>query len=81
MTKYFVLFFIIIGQIAFGQSKIQPYKKGDLRLDIKLPHFNNLSFNPNKEFKDSEFGFNGYGLGIEYNYKNNKFLEASSSIV
>ena len=64
-----------------SQKKIQPYEKGDFRLDIKLPHFNYLSFNPNKEFKDSEFGFNGYGLGFEYSYKDNRFLEANSSFV
>ena len=67
--------------LLVAQKKIQPYEKGDFRLDIKLPHFNYLSFNPNKEFKDSEFGFNGYGLGFEYSYKDNRFLEANSSFV
>ena len=62
MTKRIFLLIILIvstTNLLVAQKKIQPYEKGDFRLDIKLPHFNYLSFNPNKEFKDSEFGFNG----------------------
>ena len=84
MTKRIILLIILIvstTNLLVAQKKIQPYEKGDFRLDIKLPHFNYLSFNPNKEFKDSEFGFNGYGLGFEYSYKDNRFLEANSSFV
>ena len=84
MTKRIFLLIILIvstTNLLVAQKKIQPYEKGDFRLDIKLPHFNYLSFNPNKEFKDSEFGFNGYGLGFEYSYKDNRFLEANSSFV
>ena len=84
MTKRIILLILLIvstTNLLVAQKKIQPYEKGDFRLDIKLPHFNYLSFNPNKEFKDSEFGFNGYGLGFEYSYKDNRFLEANSSFV
>ena len=84
MRKGLTLLIIIIlsaTNLLVAQRRIQPYKVGDFRLDIKLPHFNYLSFNPNKDFRDSEFGFNGYGLGLEYSYKDNKFSEANSSFV
>ncbi|ESU24850.1 hypothetical protein FEDK69T_04030 [Flavobacterium enshiense DK69] len=80
LTSLFVLL-ISTTNLLIAQNKIKPYQEGDLRLDIKLPHFNYLAFNPNKEFRDSEFGFNGYGLGFEYNYKDKKFIEANASTV
>lgn len=80
LTLFVILFFLSTNLIV-AQKRIESYKKGDFRLDIKLPHFNYLAFNPNKEFRDAEFGFNGYGLGFEYSYKDNKFLEANSSFV
>src|SRR5690606_30984532 len=64
---------------AFGQKKAQPFERGDFRLDLKLPHLNYLDLQPDQEFRDAEFGFNGYGLGFEYSYKDNKFLETSIS--
>lgn len=76
-----ILLFSTTTNLLVAQKKAQPYKNGDFRLDIKLPHFNYLALNPNSEFRDSEFGFNGYGLGFEYNYKDNKFLEVNSSFV
>lgn len=76
-----ILLFFTTTNLLVAQKKAQPYKSGDFRLDIKLPHFNYLALNPNKKFKDAEFGFNGYGLGFEYNYKDKKFLEANTSFV
>ena len=76
-----ILFLFLTTNLLVAQKKIQPYENGDFRLDIKLPHFNYLALNPNKEFKDAEFGFNGYGLGFEYSYKNKKFWEVSTSFV
>lgn len=76
-----LIVFLISAINLIAQTKIKPYREGDLRLDLKLPHFNYLAFNPNKEFRDSEFGFNGYGLGLEYNYKDKKFIEANASFV
>jgi len=75
------LLFLSMTNLLIAQKSVKPFKSGDFRLDLKLPHFNYLTLNPNKEFKDAEFGFNGYGLGFEYNYNDNKFLEASASYV
>lgn len=66
--------------IVAQRKDIQPYLKGDARIAIKLPHINYLSFYPNKEFRDSKFGFNGYGIGFGYSYKANKFFEANLSL-
>jgi len=76
---FLTLLFFSMTNLLVAQKKAQPYKSGDFRLDIKLPHFNYLAFNPNKEFRDAEFGFNGYGLGLEYNYTDKKFMEVSTS--
>ncbi len=54
-----LLFFTIIYNMMFAQKNATPYKSGDLRLDIKLPHFNYLYLNPKNDFIDQEFGFNG----------------------
>jgi len=66
---------------VYGQKKpLDAFKKGDIRLDLKLPHINYLSVNPNGEFRDHKIGFNGYGIGFEYSYNENKFLETSLSL-
>ena len=80
-TLLIMLFLFSTTNLLVAQKKIQPYKNGDFRLELKLPHFNYLALNPNKEFKDAKFGFNGYGLGFEYNYRDKKFLEVSTSFV
>lgn len=78
----FILSFIFISFISHGQREdFVPYKKNDIRLDLKLPHINYLSVNPKGEFKEDKVGFNGYGIGIEYNYSDKRFLETGLSIV
>ena len=82
-TKILLIIILIFSTYGFSkaQSKIMPYQKGDIRLDIKLPHINYLAFKPDNKFRDAEIGFNGYGIGFEYNYKENKFLETNLSFV
>jgi hypothetical protein len=66
--------------LAFGQNKrIKPFQKNDFRLDLKLPWINHLTLNPDNKFKENRFGFVGVGVGIEYNYAKNKYLETSFS--
>lgn len=81
MKNRLILLILLISStnLLLAQKRIQPFKNGDLRLDLKLPHLNYLALNPDREFRDSEFGFNGYGIGAEYSYGDNKFVEASSS--
>jgi hypothetical protein len=79
MKKYLILF-VLASAFSFGQEKDSSnFKKNDFRLDLKLPHINHLSLNPNKEFRNDKFGFNGYGIGFEYSYSEKKFLETSFS--
>ena len=75
------LLVFICTDVIYGQKKVNQFRNGDLRLDIKLPHINWLTFNPEKNFRDAEIGFNGYGIGLEYNYKDKKILETSTSFV
>ena len=73
---------MLISILSFGQKKVlTPFKKGDVRLELKLPHVNYLSVNPAGEFRDDKAGFNGYGIGLEYSYNDNRFLETSASFV
>lgn len=74
------LFFTTINVFSQDHTPI-PYKQGDKRLVLKLPHINYLSLQPLGKHKDNKTGFNGYGLGYEYNYKDHKFIEASLSFI
>ncbi len=74
-----LLLFFTGTNLLIAQKKVPPYKSGDLRLDLKLPHFNYLALHPNKAFRDAAFGFNGYGLGFEYSYKDNRFIKTGAS--
>lgn len=75
-----LLLLLSATNFVFGQKNAQPFEQGDLRLDLKLPHFNYLDLFPNREFRDAEIGFNGYGLGLEYSYKDDKFVEIGISL-
>jgi hypothetical protein len=81
MTKILSITIIIIS-IGFTMQAQKPskvFKKGDVRLDVKLPHFNWLYLNPKTGFTDGKFGFNGYGIGVAYSYKNKRFVASSIS--
>jgi hypothetical protein len=81
MRKLIILSFFI-SSFSFAQTeKRTEYEKNDFRIDLKLPHINHLSLNPNKAFRDDKLGFNGYGIGFKYNYNNKRFIETSISFV
>ncbi|UKM65391.1 hypothetical protein GSB9_01957 [Flavobacteriaceae bacterium GSB9] len=81
MRKFIILFFFV-SYFCFTQTeKRTDFEKNDFRIDLKLPHINHLSLNPDKEFRDNKFGFNGYGIGFEYNYSEKRFVEANISFV
>jgi hypothetical protein len=81
MKKYITLF-ILISNYCFAQTnEVTQFEKKDFRLDLKLPHINHLSLNPNKVFRDNKLGFNGYGIGLEYSYNDKRFIESSFSFV
>jgi hypothetical protein len=75
----FLLWFL--SAVAYGQNKkLKEFQTGDFRLDLKLPYFNHLALHPDRQFRESRFGFIGEGIGVEYSYRQNKFLEASFSL-
>ncbi|HEY8388468.1 MAG TPA: hypothetical protein VIK74_07680, partial [Parasegetibacter sp.] len=64
---------------SFFSKQLNPPERGDFRLGLKVPYVNFISLHPGREFRDSKLGFIGLGLGFEYNYRKNKFLEAGAS--
>lgn len=80
--KLFLILLLFISNVCFAQAeKRNGFEKYDFKIDLKLPHINHLSLNPDKEFRDDKFGFNGYGIGFEYNYSEKRFVEANISFV
>ena len=80
--KQLIILSLLISNFSIAQNtKMPAYDKNDFRLGLKLPHINHLSLNPDKEFRDDKFGFNGYGIGFEYNYRKERYIETSISLV
>lgn len=80
MRAVLLLFLHTVCLLAFGQNKkIKSFQKNDFRIDLKLPWVNHLALNPDNKFKENRLGFVGVGMGIEYNYAENKYLETSFS--
>ncbi len=77
----FLFFILSINYLQATAQKNQfvPPKKSDLRFLIKVPHLNYMAFKPQNKFKDDQFGFNGYGAGLEYYYADKKYIETSVS--
>ena len=66
---------------ATAQKKAPLHQQGDFHIALKLPHVNFLHFTPRKAFTEQQFGFNGYGLGLSYFYKDNRNLVMDASIL
>ncbi|MDR2956020.1 MAG: hypothetical protein LBV43_13165 [Prevotella sp.] len=49
-------------------------KKGDLYMNINLPYINSFYLQPDFEGEKNSFGFLGFGMGLDYYYSNNNFL-------
>jgi hypothetical protein len=59
----------------FPPVKKYPEKKGNLNLLFSLPEINPSYLHPLNEPAKKQVGLLGIGAGIEYYYKNNKFLQ------
>lgn len=77
----FAVVLLAACHVVFSRESRQPYQKGDVRLNLGLPHFNTFSFSVNNEFRDVEYGFNGYSIGLGYSYRDNRFMELSYAYV
>lgn len=66
---------------ATAQKRARPHQQGDFHIALKLPHVNFLHFTPRKEFSEQQFGFNGYGAGLRYFYKDNRSLVMDASFL
>jgi hypothetical protein len=55
-------------------SKRFPYNKGRLNLVFSLPYFSGFYLHPHNETSKTSSGFMGISTGLDYAYKNNRFL-------
>ncbi len=53
-------------------------KKGSTNLNLVVPYINNFSLQPKGEGNKSSTGFMGIGIGMDYYYNNNQFLNIST---
>lgn len=61
-----------------NKKKYENYK-GDLLLNLFFPHVNYFKLSPDYEDDKDYFGFMGIGLGVDYYYHKNRFLNISVS--
>jgi len=62
------------------RSKIYPTKAGQINLVLSLPYANSFYLQPPLELTKSNTGCWGYSGGIEYYYKDNRYLNVSASV-
>jgi hypothetical protein len=67
--KYFFLITIVLVSCAGTPSK------GDLYLDLSMPYVNNFLIQPEIEDEKNFTRFNGFGVGLDYYYSNNQFID------
>jgi hypothetical protein len=83
MKNFFLITIIMLVCEASSvcQESNRAYQNGDFRFAFALPHFNTLSFQPGKQFRDVEYGFNGYSGGFEYSYLDKRFIAVGCAFV
>lgn len=62
-------------------TKSFPTNKGQLNFTYSLPWVNSFYFQPNQESSKANTGFWGISAGLEYYYKDNKYLSLTGSVV
>lgn len=74
---------IIIPKISKAiidyRSKIYPTKAGQINLVLSIPYANSFYLQPPLELTKTNTGFWGCSVGIEYYYKDNKYLNFSAN--
>jgi hypothetical protein len=62
-------------------SKTYPTNKGQINLVFSLPWINSFFLQPQNESSKQNTGFWGLSVGLEYFYKNNKFISLNANAV
>ena len=62
------------------RSKLYPSKTGQINLVFSIPYANSFYLQPPLESTKSNTGFWGSSVGIEYYYKDNKYINLSANI-
>ena len=71
--------FINFSDTTTGFQRYPLLKKGNLYLDISVPYINHFYFVPAGEPAKSHSGFLGLSAGVDYYYRNNRFLSVKAS--
>lgn len=62
-------------------SREYPWRKGQINLLLSLPHINTFYMKPAGEGEKVNTGFWGFSAGLQYVYKNNRYVSFSASAV
>ena len=57
---------------------LRQHQQGNFNIQIALPYINFYHLNPQNETQQNPWGFLGFGLGVEYFYRNNRSLQLRS---
>ena len=80
--KYVIMFILIFTSLnLFAQKALREFNKGEFQLKLGLPYLNHLFLKPNNEITIDKAGFIGESVGVEYSYRNNRFIEFNFSFV
>src|SRR5690349_112474 len=60
-------------------SKTYPKQKGNINLVLSLPHINSFYLQPPGESSKSNVGFWGISMGLEYFYKDNRYVSLTAN--
>jgi hypothetical protein len=62
-------------------SKVPTKKKGHIDLSLSIPIFNSFHMQPENEAVKSILGYYGLSVGLDYYYKDNKYLSLTAHVI
>lgn len=60
-------------------TKKYPTEKGQIFIELAVPYINGFYLQPRNEPTDTYLGFFGFGAGVSYYYKDNKYVKLAAS--
>ncbi len=61
-------------------TKKYPTEKGQLFIELAVPYINGFYLQPRNEPADTALGFFGFGAGLSYYYKDNKYVKLGAAV-
>ena len=62
-------------------NRLRQHQQGNFNLQIAVPYINFFQLEPQTETPQNLWGFFGFGLGVEYFYRNNRSLQLRSDAI